>query len=176
MSPPSPLEVPSAVGAHLVRHARERAARVRGAGGRPDRCERRRRRGLFRRRTADTARSGLRERTLPGAWRLLQLALAAAVFGSTSHLAASDPAPASDTQTRILTGRVVSIADGDTLTLLVDREQIRIRLAQIDAPESNQPYGKKAKAALPERMTSRMIRTTRMIFSVRQTKTICFRK
>jgi endonuclease YncB( thermonuclease family) len=78
----------------------------------------------------------------------LQLALASAVFGSTSHLAAPDPAPASDTETRILTGRVVGVTDGDTLTLLVDREKIRIRLAQIDAPESNQPYGKQAKAAL----------------------------
>jgi endonuclease YncB( thermonuclease family) len=78
----------------------------------------------------------------------LQLALAAAVFGSTNHLAASDPAPASDTETRILTGRVVSIADGDTLTLLVGREQVRVRLAQIDAPEIGQPYGKKAKTAL----------------------------
>ncbi len=144
MSPTSRLEVPFAVGAHLVRHARERAARVWGA----DRCERRRRRGLSRRRTADTARSGLRERTRPGAWRLLQLALGAAVFGSTSHLAASDPAPTSDTETRILTGRVVGITDGDTLTLLVDREQVRVRLAQIDAPEIGQPYGKKAKAAL----------------------------
>jgi endonuclease YncB( thermonuclease family) len=51
---------------------------------------------------------------------------------------------------RILSGRIVSITDGDTLTLLVDREQIRIRLAQIDAPESAQPYGKKSKAALSE--------------------------
>jgi len=89
-----------------------------------------------------------RERTRPGARRLLRLALATAIFGFTSQLAASDPAPTSDTEKRILTGRVVSISDGDTLTLLVDREQVRIRLAQIDAPEIGQPYGKKAKAAL----------------------------
>ncbi len=57
---------------------------------------------------------------------------------------------ASDVGSSVLSGRIVSITDGDTLTLLVDREQIRIRLAQIDAPESAQPYGKKSKAALSE--------------------------
>jgi endonuclease YncB( thermonuclease family) len=45
-------------------------------------------------------------------------------------------------------GRVVSIADGDTLTLLIDNTQYRIRLAEIDTPERKQPYGTKAKQAL----------------------------
>ena len=45
-------------------------------------------------------------------------------------------------------GRIVAIADGDTLTLLVDEEQVRVRLAQIDAPESRQPYGRASKKAL----------------------------
>jgi endonuclease YncB( thermonuclease family) len=67
---------------------------------------------------------------------------------SASRPAASESAPASGAEARILDGRVVGVTDGDTLTLLVDREQVRIRLAQIDAPESNQPYGKNAKAAL----------------------------
>jgi endonuclease YncB( thermonuclease family) len=75
-------------------------------------------------------------------------AFAAAVFLLPGCPAGSEPAPASGVEPRTLDGRVVGIADGDTLTLLVDREQIRIRLAQIDAPEFDQPYGKKAKAAL----------------------------
>ena len=75
-------------------------------------------------------------------------ALSAAVFLLSGCPARSEPAPASGDDARILDGRVVGITDGDTLTLLVDREQVRVRLAQIDAPESNQPYGKKAKAAL----------------------------
>jgi endonuclease YncB( thermonuclease family) len=50
-----------------------------------------------------------------------------------------------------LTGKVVKVADGDTITLLVDREQHRIRLASIDAPETShgsaepgQPFGEAA--------------------------------
>ena len=39
------------------------------------------------------------------------------------------------------TGTVVGITDGDTLTLLVDRAQLKIRLAEIDTPERGQPWG-----------------------------------
>ena len=97
---------------------------------------------------ANAVRSAHRERTRSGAWSFSLLAFAAAALLSTTRPAASDPAPASGAEARILNGRVVGVTDGDTLTLLVDREQVRIRLAQIDAPESNQPYGKKAKTAL----------------------------
>jgi endonuclease YncB( thermonuclease family) len=36
------------------------------------------------------------------------------------------------------TGKVVSISDGDTVTVLLDRTQHKIRLEHIDAPESGQ--------------------------------------
>lgn len=48
-----------------------------------------------------------------------------------------------------LLGRVVAVADGDTITVLtVDRVRERIRLAGIDAPESRQAFGTAAKQHL----------------------------
>ena len=47
-----------------------------------------------------------------------------------------------------LQGKVVSVADGDTVTVLVNKEQVRVRLEGIDAPESNQSFGARAKQAL----------------------------
>lgn len=44
------------------------------------------------------------------------------------------------------TGRVVGVADGDTITVLrPGRDQVKIRLYGIDAPESGQPFGKASK-------------------------------
>ena len=48
----------------------------------------------------------------------------------------------------VYTGKVVSIADGDTLTILVDNRQIKVRLASIDTPEMGQPFGKQSKQQL----------------------------
>src|SRR5262245_26410035 len=41
--------------------------------------------------------------------------------------------------------KVVGISDGDTLTVLRGREQVRIRLHGIDAPEAGQDFGSRAK-------------------------------
>ncbi len=49
-----------------------------------------------------------------------------------------------------LSGKVVRIADGDTLTVLVDRRQVRVRLVEIDAPESKQAFGKRSRQSLAE--------------------------
>jgi endonuclease YncB( thermonuclease family) len=51
----------------------------------------------------------------------------------------------------VLEGRVVSVADGETITLLdSNRQQHRIRLAGIDAPEKAQPFGQRSKQYLAE--------------------------
>ncbi|XXQ67425.1 thermonuclease family protein [Neisseriaceae bacterium B1] len=45
--------------------------------------------------------------------------------------------------------RPVAISDGDTFTCLTDdKQQVRVRLNQIDAPEKSQAFGQKAKAQL----------------------------
>jgi micrococcal nuclease len=45
-------------------------------------------------------------------------------------------------------GRVIGVADGDTLDVLVNREPRRVRLADVDAPEKGQAYGQRAKQAV----------------------------
>ncbi len=57
-----------------------------------------------------------------------------------------------------LTGYVVKIADGDTLTVLVDREQVRVRLAEIDTPERGQPWASQARQALAAKVFNRDVR------------------
>ncbi len=44
-----------------------------------------------------------------------------------------------------ITGKVVGVTDADTLTVLEDRTQAKIRLHGIDAPESGRDFGSKAK-------------------------------
>ena len=52
-------------------------------------------------------------------------------------------------QAEIIRGKVIKVADGDTLTLLTDsNKKIKIRLAGIDTPERKQSFGDTAKNAL----------------------------
>lgn len=48
----------------------------------------------------------------------------------------------------LMTGEVVSVADGDTITVLSEGVQHKIRLSGIDAPEKNQPFGNQSKQSL----------------------------
>src|SRR6187551_3927134 len=47
-----------------------------------------------------------------------------------------------------LVGNVISISDGDTFTMLVNKEQIKIRLHGVDCPEKKQDFGNVAKEYL----------------------------
>ena len=50
-----------------------------------------------------------------------------------------------------LSGRVVSVVDGDTLHLLTPAHQeIKVRLAEIDAPEKKQAFGMRSKQSLSD--------------------------
>jgi micrococcal nuclease len=44
--------------------------------------------------------------------------------------------------------QVIGISDGDTLTVLVDRKPLKIRLANIDAPEKHQAFGQVSRTSL----------------------------
>ena len=57
-----------------------------------------------------------------------------------------------------LTGRVVKVTDGDTITVLVDQQQIKIRLNAIDAPEQGQDFGQKSKEALADLVFGKEVR------------------
>ena len=86
----------------------------------------------------------------------LGIALAAALF-------------ATPTAAIEFVGKVVGVTDGDTITVLVERRAIKVRLAEIDTPEKGQPYGSPAiccvkspgitcrRAGLPDRMATAMV-------------------
>src|SRR6202007_563472 len=56
------------------------------------------------------------------------------------------------------TGKVVKVQDGDTVTVLVDEVQHRIRLAGIDAPENKQAFGTKAKQVLADKVFGKEVK------------------
>lgn len=70
---------------------------------------------------------------------LKQLAIATILLLTTTQACRAD------------TGIVRGVADGDTVTIIThDRQQVKCRLAGIDAPEKAMPMGQKAKQALSD--------------------------
>lgn len=55
-------------------------------------------------------------------------------------------------------GRVLKVADGDTLELECEGRPMRVRLDQIDAPEFRQAHGLRARNALQELVGGRQVR------------------
>jgi endonuclease YncB( thermonuclease family) len=59
---------------------------------------------------------------------------------------------------KIICGNVIGIADGDTLTVLdADRNQWKIRLAGIDAPEKHQEFGQESKQSLSDQVFGKQV-------------------
>lgn len=67
------------------------------------------------------------------------------------------------------TGQVIHVADADTVRVVVrescdtaacpaEGETLRVRLAEIDAPEGDQPYGDTATAALDARLSGEAVK------------------
>ena len=60
--------------------------------------------------------------------------------------------------TTTYTGQVIAITDGDTIKILTStQQQIKVRLAEIDTPERRQPYGKKAKQVLSDKIHGKQV-------------------
>jgi endonuclease YncB( thermonuclease family) len=79
------------------------------------------------------------------------LVFAASCSRSSENKPSSTAPTATSSAGQTLAGRVVSVADGDTVTVLdADNTQHRIRLAGIDAPESHQAFGARSKQSLSE--------------------------
>jgi endonuclease YncB( thermonuclease family) len=58
-------------------------------------------------------------------------------------------------------GKVVGVSDGDTITVLDDQKrQHKIHLIGIDAPESNQDYGSRAKQSLSDLVFGKTVTVT----------------
>ena len=58
----------------------------------------------------------------------------------------------------VITGKVIKVADGDTITILVDKTQVKVRLAGIDAPESKQDFGNKSKHLLASHVAGKVVK------------------
>lgn len=57
-----------------------------------------------------------------------------------------------------LSCRVVAISEGDTFSCLTsENKRLRVRLAEIDAPERKQPYGAEAKQALSDLVLEKQV-------------------
>ena len=73
-------------------------------------------------------------------------ALFALLLTALTSLATAAPAP------NVLEARVVGVTDGDTVTVLdANKVQHKVRLAGIDAPEKDQPFGTAPSRACPTR-------------------------
>lgn len=53
--------------------------------------------------------------------------------------------------------KVIKISDGDTITILQDKQQIKVRLFGIDAPEKKQDYGQKSKQFLASLVAGQVV-------------------
>lgn len=82
-------------------------------------------------------------------WLLLVGIVLGPEFGRTTELDRSRPG--------ISIGRIVGVSDGDTVTVLLERTPTRCRLYGIDAPESGQAWGQRAKQALSSMVFGRIV-------------------
>lgn len=59
-----------------------------------------------------------------------------------------------------LNGKVIHVLDGDTIEVLQDNKPVRIRLANIDAPEKKQAYGRRSTNQLKSLVVAQPVTVT----------------
>ncbi|MFT7624971.1 MAG: micrococcal nuclease [Myxococcota bacterium] len=92
-------------------------------------------------------------------FRLATILSACGLLFTLVHLAQSDTPPRPLSPPASLTGQVIKVADGDTLTLRSKSgEKVRIRLLHIDAPESGQAFGSKSAKHLRKLVRGKQVR------------------
>ena len=72
--------------------------------------------------------------------------------------AAGDVYASAGRKTLAIVGEVTRVSDGDTIWVHADLLRYKVRLDRIDAPESNQPYGKESAAHLKSLIFGREVR------------------
>ena len=67
---------------------------------------------------------------------------------SLRHLLLALSAAAAAAHAETFEASVVGVQDGDSLTVMRERQRVRVRLVGIDAPEHKQPYGDQSRKSL----------------------------
>lgn len=95
---------------------------------------------------------------------LFAAAMTAAIFGALALFSAGAPAkgeslpvPHALAPQAVIQAEVTGVADGDTLSIMLDGTRHRIRLARIDAPEKRQPFGRRSEQSLRQLVWKRTV-------------------
>ena len=98
---------------------------------------------------------------------VIQIMLCAALLGVfvgfISQLPASPPPHASfqtSSKTQTFQALVINVSDGDSITVRAGGQNIKIRLAEIDAPELGQPWGTKSRQELASLVAGKTVSVT----------------
>ena len=60
-------------------------------------------------------------------------------------------------QAETFDAKVIAVLDGDTVLVLRDQQKTKVRLVNIDAPEKQQPFGKRSRRALCQLVCKREV-------------------
>jgi endonuclease YncB( thermonuclease family) len=95
---------------------------------------------------------------------LFGAAMTAAILGALALFSAGAPAkdaslsaPHALAPRALIRAEVTGVADGDTLSVLLDGTRISVRLARIDAPEKRQPFGRRSEQSLRQLVWKRTV-------------------